>query len=149
MSSATSTTASFRVFTSPSVHGGRRVAIGRNHASWFIIFAAPSGQRLRRATQCLNFVSADPQSVGHVSAAGHPCFTAGGATAARVLAALAALRDDGGLPMRVLAEEADRARLDWTALVEVGLAPGEFAHACALCGKWEAEGMPRFLPCAQ
>ena len=143
-------TSAFRSFSAPSVHGGRRVALGRNHASWFLIFSQPEGQRCRRATQCLNFVALDDAStVGVTSPAGAPRFSIGGTTGPRVLKDLLALRDEAGLPVAVIAEGADRKRFDWTAVVEVALRAEEVAYACARCGKWEVEGRPRFFPCGR
>lgn len=137
----------FRTFASPRVHGGRPIAIGRNHASWFLVFARPEGIRCRRATQCLNFVDKlDATTTGLISSSGNPCFTVGGTTGLRVLDTLKTLRDEAGLPITVLSE--DSSKLDKRAVVEVGLRPEELVYACAYCGKWEAEGQIRFFPCS-
>ncbi|KAH9939357.1 uncharacterized protein BXZ73DRAFT_99560 [Epithele typhae] len=148
-SDASSLIPSFRTFSSFRVHGGRPVAIGRNHDSWFLVFPKPDGMRLRRAARIINYTPpSDHNAVGATTDRGFPAFVIGGATGAAVLDALLALRSDGGLPFLVLnALKTTRLRPEDHVGVEVGLRPEEIAHACARCGKWELEGRHRWFSC--
>ena len=76
-----------RIFTSPEKYNNAPLALGRNHASWFIVFARPYGMRGKRADLCLNYVTADPRTVcaPFSSAERKLTFSVGGAMGAEVL----------------------------------------------------------------
>ncbi|TFK80624.1 hypothetical protein K466DRAFT_591734 [Polyporus arcularius HHB13444] len=148
--------APFRILSSPtfnaSLYPGSGVALGRHHASWFLVYATRPIMQHKRAALCLNFVvPGDPSFVGALSSAGKPVFTIGGhADASRpVMDALLGLRDEDGCAPVALTER-DQVENPYRLLadVEVLLPENELIHACAHCGKWETLHGPRFLRCS-
>ncbi|RDX47726.1 hypothetical protein OH76DRAFT_709790 [Lentinus brumalis] len=103
--------APFRILSSPtfnaSLYPGSGVALGRHHASWFLVYATRPIMEHKRPALCLNFVvPGDPSFVGALSSAGKPVFTIGGhANASRpVMDALLGLRDEDGCAPVALTE---------------------------------------------
>ena len=94
MSSATDNVR-FRTFTASKVHRGAPLALGRNHSSWFLVFARPHGVSMTRATMCLNFIDpTDPSTIGGIMPGTNKRrFTVGGTMGEDVLDTLLALRD--------------------------------------------------------
>ncbi len=148
--------APFRILSSPtfnaSLYPGSGVALGRHHASWFLVYATRPIMEHKRPALCLNFVvPGDPSFVGALSSAGKPVFTIGGhANASRpVMDALLGLRDeDGCAPVALTERHQVENPYRLLADVEVLLPENELIHACAHCGKWETLHGPRFLRCS-
>ena len=141
---------SFRLFTSPDVCEGTPVALGRSHASWFLVYARPAGMVMKRLHMCLNFVvPGDASTVSAVSPdSGQPCFTVGGSRGKEVMDALLALRDENGrAPVKVVKEYPADDPYQLRAVVQVEVPDKELIHACARCGRWEAIFGARFLRC--
>ena len=131
------------------------MALGRAHASWFIIYSRPYAMRMLREDQCVNFiVPGDSSTVSpYFSSPGtKPRFTIGGGAGQAALSALLALRDEQGrAAVRVVRRYASTSKeaetLNLRAIVEVDVPPEELAYACARCGMWETMRGPRFLRC--
>ena len=141
----------FRIFTLPDAKpGGSGVAIGRNHASWFLVLARPEGIRKARVIHCLNtIIPDDPSSVGALSSAGRHCFAVGGQVGPKILKELASMRDcEGRAAFEILENYPDDHPLGLCALVEVQVPDEELMYACARCGRWETQRGPRFLRCS-
>ncbi|CDO77222.1 hypothetical protein BN946_scf184747.g35 [Trametes cinnabarina] len=86
----------WRLMTGSTVFNGEPLAIGCNHASWFLVFAYPEAITLKRAALCLNFiVGGDPSTLSSppIAAGSKPRFTIGGSQGLEVLDILSALRD--------------------------------------------------------
>ncbi len=117
-------------------------AIGRNHASWFLIHSKAYGMSLKRAELCLNYITSDPSTVGAVCPeTGRPMFTVGGTMGEEVLETLLDLRDDKEkkAPITVV-KRYEKGRKDGKlAEVRVEVPDSEIAYACARCGRWENE----------
>ncbi|KAI9057689.1 hypothetical protein FKP32DRAFT_1669616 [Trametes sanguinea] len=141
----------WRLLSAPTLFDGEPLAMGRNHASWSLVFARPEVATLRRAALCLNFVlEEDPDTVSslppHVD--GKPRFTIGGSQGSEVLDILRTLRDCvGRSPVSVVHRYEEGGALSLEAVVEVNVAENELIRACARCGRWEAMMQPRFQRC--
>ncbi|KAI0705726.1 hypothetical protein C8T65DRAFT_235932 [Cerioporus squamosus] len=137
----------FRVFSSPDVHDGAAVALGRNHASWFLVLARPDGLLMTRAIYCLNFVLPN-DAIGAQSTTGQHLFVVGGQLGDTIMTALTSLLDqEGRAPVEIVEAYPEDHPLGLCALVEVQVPDEELLYACARCGRWEAQLGPRFLPC--
>ncbi|KAH9854858.1 hypothetical protein C2E23DRAFT_41021 [Lenzites betulinus] len=149
-----------RLFSAPTIFYGKPLALGRNHASWFLVFAHPYGAQMIRTAMCVNFlvpndarcVSAGPadSSPGSGAASVRPRFVVGGTQGLEALNTLSALRDKvGRKPVAVVQtfEDAERDPMGVQAIVEVLVPEDELIRACARCGRWEAEARPRFRRC--
>ncbi len=79
------------------------LAIGRNHASWFVCFTRPYGIHSKRADMCLNYIS-DASSIESVSPDGFPIFTMRGTLAEENLSNLLGFRDEEGRAVVALLE---------------------------------------------
>ncbi|KAI0371426.1 hypothetical protein BV20DRAFT_1051455 [Pilatotrama ljubarskyi] len=154
----------FRLFTAPTVYDDTPLALGRHHASWFLVFSEPQGPTLKRATMCLNFViPGDARTVSATPAAtspsadtanhsprSRPRFTIGGSQGLEVLDVLCALRDQvGRAPIKVVKRYEDGHPMSLQAVVEVNVPEEELMRSCARCGKWEILGRPRFQRCGR
>ncbi|RPD67502.1 hypothetical protein L227DRAFT_597163 [Lentinus tigrinus ALCF2SS1-6] len=141
----------FRIFSFPDrKDDNTAVAIGRNHASWFLVSARPEGIPMLRVARCLNTITpGDPSSVGARSAAGRHVFAVGGNFGNRIMDDLVSMRDrEGRAPVEVLEAYPDDHPLGLCALVEVLVPDDELMYACARCGRWETQLGPRFLRCS-
>lgn len=146
-----------RQFSAPFVFNGKPLALGRIHASWFLVFLQPNGETLTRAAICLNFtVAGDPSTVSVVpggdATAPPPRFTVGGTQGLEVLKTLNVLRDRARRsPVRVVKcyEDPHRDPAQLRAVVEVAVPEDELMRACARCGRWEATSRPRFRRCGR
>ncbi|TFK83308.1 hypothetical protein K466DRAFT_602978 [Polyporus arcularius HHB13444] len=123
------------------------LAIGRNHASWFVCFTRPYGIHSKRADMCLNYIS-DASSIESISSDGFPIFTMRGALAEENLSNLLGFRDEEGRVVVALLETRKLEYGEEEYVVEVRVPDAELMHACAHCGKWEVPGGPRFLRCS-
>lgn len=145
--------APFRVLSSPTYSPAHYpgLALGRHHASWFLVYATRPTIESRRAVMCLNFVvPGDPSSIGALSSSGNPVFTVGGheSAAHRVREWLLDLRDEYDCsPVALTERYPSENRYGLLADVEVLLPENELIHACAYCGLWETRYGPRFLRC--
>ncbi|RDX47721.1 hypothetical protein OH76DRAFT_1557533 [Lentinus brumalis] len=154
--------APFRLLTSPRLHEGLSgLALGRSHASWFLVYSTRRIPDRTRAVMCLNFlIPGDPHSVGARSPAGRPIFTVGGSPGFRVMETLLSLRDEHGVaPIAVAKEHSpkrdpveliraiDKHPYMLLADIEVLLPESELIKVCAHCGKWETFHGPRFMRC--
>ncbi|KAI0774658.1 hypothetical protein BD413DRAFT_535472 [Trametes elegans] len=149
----------WRLFTASTLFDGEPLALGRNHASWFLVFPQPHGTDMTRAVRCLNFVllsdpttvSARPAATGPANpTAPKPHFTIGGSRGRDSLDMLQMLRDLAGrLPVNIVKNHDGRPPLQLQADVEVNVPEEELIRACARCGKWETVGAPRFRRCAR
>ena len=120
------------------------MAIGKNHASWFICYAKPYGMRAKRASVGLNYIKGPNSFLPPSPETGHLRFVV--SDYMDVLQnELLPLRDKDGNPaIKLLAE-----KVDGNPIVEVLVPPAELLSACACCGKWESLGAPRFLRCSK
>ncbi|RDX47735.1 hypothetical protein OH76DRAFT_1405526 [Lentinus brumalis] len=143
----------FRILSSPpcDIPFNPGLALGRHHASWFLVYARRPMIQSQRVVLCLNFlVPGDPNSVEARSPSGNPVFTVGGygVAARKVLDALRGLRDENGHSPVVLTEQyAEGNEYGLLADVEVLIPENELIQACAHCGTWETQYGPRFLRC--
>ena len=108
------------------------MALGRAHASWFIIYSRPYAMRMLREDQCVNFiVPGDSSTVSpYFSSPGtKPRFTIGGGAGQAALSALLALRDEqeraGRVGERPGEQEALALREELAMLGAVGVARGD------------------------
>ncbi|RPD67498.1 hypothetical protein L227DRAFT_538683, partial [Lentinus tigrinus ALCF2SS1-6] len=141
----------FRTFSCPTVHPENKVALGRNHASWFLVYPTPSEFSGRRVAMCLNFVAlGDTLAVGACSPAGNPVFAVGGTDAESVMSALSCMRDEADKSPVAFSngKYPEDNEFGLRADVEVLVPENELMYACARCGKWEALHGPRFLRCS-
>ncbi|KAI0355495.1 hypothetical protein OH77DRAFT_1454873 [Trametes cingulata] len=150
----------FRLLSAPTVYDDAPLALGRDHASWFLVFAEAQGPTLKRATMCVNFVvPGDPRTVSatpnatSADAAGNserPRFTIGGSQGLEALDVLGALRDQvGRAPVKVVRRYEDGHPMSLQAVVEVNIPEEELVRSCARCGKWEVLDRPRFQRCGR
>lgn len=149
MSSTSPTASTLRLFTSPKVYSGMRVALGRNHSSWHLVAARCNGQSLRRTLMCLNFIVPDDEStINATSPEGAPRFTVAGMVGKEIMEKLLALRDSQGHPpVKVVKRYPPGDKYRRLAIVEVTIPSNECMYACARCGLWETPSAPRFLRC--
>ena len=144
--------APFRLLSTPTLSSEAypALALGRNHASWFLVYATRPFIESDRALMCLNFVApGDPHSVGARSRSGNPIFTVGGYFGPTVMEALAGLKDQNGYSPLGWVKEYRPYNNPYHlfAYVEVLLSESEIMKACAHCGKWETLNGPRFQRC--
>ncbi|KAI0684350.1 hypothetical protein C8Q76DRAFT_804038 [Earliella scabrosa] len=140
----------FRVFTHPTVQDGSQIALGRTHASWYLIFASPNGTSMDRAFMCVNFIDpSDPTTVGVVSPHGRPRFSIGGTLREDIIKNLLFLRDAEGRPLVKMVKQPYHPsyKRGVRMAADVLVPESELAHACARCGRWETQLGPRFLRC--
>ena len=91
--------APFRPLSTPTLSSEAypALALGRNHASWFLVYATRPFIESDRALMSLNFVAPGyPHSVGARSRSGNPIFTVGGYFGPTVMEALTGLQDQDG-----------------------------------------------------
>ncbi len=140
----------FRVFSCPLLHDTSPVALGRNHSSWFVVYATPHFSSGRRAGTCVNYVSpGDPRSVGGVSPTGRPLFTTGAQNGQIAIDVLLCMRDkQGSCPVSVVKRYPETDISGILAEIEVQIPEDELVYACARCGRWENLHGPRFLRCS-
>ncbi|RDX52364.1 hypothetical protein OH76DRAFT_1400743 [Lentinus brumalis] len=138
----------FRLFSPPDVQAGAAVALGRNHASWFLVLARPEELCPSRPIFCLNFALPDDRSAFDArSAGGKHVFAVGGAMSDDIMDHLTALLDQEGCAPVNVVEVYPNNPFYLRALVEVLVPDRELMYACARCGKWETQLGPRFMRC--
>ncbi len=149
-STSAPTNISFRVFSSSDVKGGAAVALGRLHASWFLVLARPDEVQMIRAFRCINFILPDdPTAIAALSAGGKHLFAVGGHLGDTLMDELTSLLDhEGRAPVKVVEAYPEDHPSGLCALVEVLVPDEELIYACARCGKWEAQFGPRFPRCS-
>ncbi|RDX47740.1 hypothetical protein OH76DRAFT_1405531 [Lentinus brumalis] len=148
-STAAPTPVPFREFFFPG-NDKSGAAIGRSHASWFLVVPRPEGIPMIRLARCLNIIiPGDPSSVGALSAAGRHLFAVGGTFGEKAMNDLTRMRDsEGRAPIKVVEEYSEDHPFGLCALVEVQVPDEELMYACARCGRWETQLGPRFLRCS-
>ncbi|KAI0737832.1 hypothetical protein C8Q80DRAFT_306107 [Daedaleopsis nitida] len=151
----------FRLFTSSEIPSGPPLALGRNHNSWFLVYAHPHGRTLEREALCLNYIiPTTPEhryrsrrSVGTYSSKGQPRFIIGGTIGEKVLKTVLSLRDNKDLAPIEVRQDYSRHASHYEkahklcADVEVRIPESDVAQACAHCGRWETQYGPRFRCC--
>ncbi|RDX47739.1 hypothetical protein OH76DRAFT_1405530 [Lentinus brumalis] len=149
-STSAPTKIAFRVFSSSDVKGGAAVALGRLHASWFLVLARPDEVQMIRAFRCINFILPDdPTAIAALSAGGKHLFAVGGHLGDTLMDELTSLLDhEGRAPVKVVEAYPEDHPCSFCALVEVLVPDEELIYACGRCGKWEAQFGPRFPRCS-
>ncbi len=141
----------FRVFhITEGIYPDSPIALGRSHASWFLISTRPDGLAGFRVVRCLNtIIPGDRSTVGLFSAAGRHLFAVGGTFGEKAVNHLTHLRDtEGRAPVKVVQTYPKDHSFGFCALVEVHVPDEELMYACARCGRWETELGPRFQRCS-